>query len=90
MPPKTDVLMKTGSNPKRSVCASGKESVAKAMKWRYLSPPSVVEYCWSRGESIVIVSAIVMMSSRCLHILKCYWVLVSQQAEYFSIGFVDK
>ena len=32
--------MKTGSKPKRPVWASGKASVAKAMKWTSLSLPS--------------------------------------------------
>ena len=56
-PPYTLAPMKTGSNPRRPVRASGKASAAKAMKCTSLSLPSGAGGGASKGQSIAIVRA---------------------------------
>ena len=62
MPPKAEAPMKTGSNPKRPVRASGKASAAKAMKCKILSLSWVAGA--SKGQSNATVSVSVTMTVR--------------------------
>jgi len=76
MPPKALAPMKTGSNPKRPVRASGKARAAKAMKCTSLSLPSGAGGGASKGQSIatvrVSVTASVRGMSRYLRIQNAY------------------
>ena len=61
---KAEAPMKTGSNPKRPVRASGKASAAKAAKCTNLSLPSGAGGGASMSQSIAIVRVIVTISVR--------------------------
>ena len=60
-PPKALAPKNTGSNPKRPVLASGKESAAKAIRCTTLSLPSGAAGGVSKGQSIATVRVRVTM-----------------------------